>query len=70
MFNMFNYLQLKGFKTSDLVKHFEKIDEMNENINKLLIENPRAVLKEIKISYLDSEKVQIHFDIDIEVRNN
>ena len=40
MFNMFNYLQLKGFNNSELKRHFEKIDEMNENINRLLIENP------------------------------
>ena len=70
MFNMFNYLQLKGFETSDLVRHFEKIDEINENINKVLTENPRATLKYIKISYLDEEKKKIHFDIDIEVASN
>ena len=67
MFNMFNYLQLKGFETSDLIKHFEKIDEVNENINKVLTEHPTATLKNIKISYLDEEKKKICFDIDIEV---
>ena len=70
MFNMFNYLQLKGFNNSELKRHFEKIDEMNENINRLLIENPGTVLKEIKISYLDENKNQIHFDVDFEVINN
>ena len=67
MFNMFNYLQLKGFETSDLIRHFEKIDEVNENINKVLSEHPTATLKNIKISYLDEEKKKICFDIDIEV---
>ena len=43
---------------------------MNENINQVLIENPRAVLKGIKITFLDKNKEQIHFDIDIEVVNN
>ena len=70
MFNMFSYLQLKGFDNSDFAKYFEKIDEMNENRNKVLIENPRAVLKGIKITFLDKNKEQIHFDIDIEVVNN
>ena len=55
---------------SELKRHFEKIDEMNENINRLLIENPGTVLKEIKISYLDENKNQIHFDVDFEVINN
>ena len=68
--SMFNYLQLKGFNNSELKRHFEKIDEMNENINRLLIENPGTVLKEIKISYLDENKNQIHFDVDFEVINN
>lgn len=70
MFNMFNYLQIKGFETEDLVKHFEKIDEVNENINKVLSENPGAKLRDIKISYLDKEKKRICFDIDIEVGSN
>ena len=67
MFNMFYYLQLKGFETSDLIRHFEKIDEVNENINKVLSEHPTATVKNIKISYLDEEKKKICFDIDIEV---
>lgn len=70
MFNMFNYLQIKGFETSELIEHFNKIDEINENINRVLIENPNAVLKGIKISYLDKEKKTIHFDIDIEIGKN
>ena len=35
-FNMFNYLKLKGLDNSELAKHFEKIDETNENINSIL----------------------------------
>lgn len=70
MFNMFNYLQIKGFETEKLVEHFEKIDEINENINKILVENPQAILKEIKISYLDKEQKKLHFDINIEVAPN
>ena len=45
----------------------EKIDEINENINKMLDENPGSKVKEIKISYLDDDKKKIHFDINIEV---
>ena len=70
LFNMFNYLQIKGFEVEDLVEHFDKIDEINENINKVLSENPRAILREIKIDYLDNNRNKLHFSIDIEVGNN
>ena len=69
-FNMFNYLKLKGLDNSELAKHFEKIDETNENINSILEKNPGAVLKEIKVTYLDEEIKHIQFDINIEVVNN
>ncbi len=69
-FNMFNYLKLKGFNNSQLAKHFEKIDETNENINMILEKNPGAVLREIKISYFGEKKEQIQFDVNIEVVNN
>ena len=69
-FNMFNYLKLKGLDNSELAKHFEKIDETNENINSILEKNPGAILKEIKVTYLDKEKKNIQFDINIEVVNN
>ena len=29
MFDMFNYLKMKGFTNDELVNHFEKIEEMN-----------------------------------------
>lgn len=70
MFNMFSYLQIKGFNNEELSKHFEKINEANENINKILKENPRAVLKNIKINYSDEEKTALYFDINIEVGVN
>jgi len=44
-FNMFNYLKLKGLDNSELAKHFEKIDETNENINSILEKNPGAIEK-------------------------
>ncbi len=69
-FNMFNYLKLKGLDNSELVKQFEKIDETNENINSILEKNPGAILKEIKVTYLDKEKKNIQFDINIEVVNS
>ena len=67
MFNLFGYLQIKKKKKEELTQHFEKIDEINENINKMLDENPGSKVKEIKISYLDDDKKKIHFDINIEV---
>ena len=67
MFNLFGYLQMRGIAKEELTQHFEKIDVINENINKMLDENPGSKVKEIKISYLDDDKKKIHFDINIEV---
>ena len=52
MFNLFGYLQMRGVEKEELTQHFEKIDEINENINKMLDENPGSKVKEIKISTL------------------
>ena len=35
MFNMFNYLKIKGFTNDELVSQFEKIEEMNQKINNI-----------------------------------
>ena len=39
MFNLFGYLQMRGVEKEELMQHFGKIDEINENINKMLDEN-------------------------------
>lgn len=67
MFNMFNYLQLKGFSNEKLSEHFEKIFDTNTEINNMLMGNSGAVLKGIKISYLDEEEKNIHFEVNIEL---
>ena len=69
MFNMFNYLKIKGFTNDELVNHFEKIEEMNQNINDILAKNPNAILKKIDFNYLDEEKTKLNFEINIEVVN-
>ena len=66
---MFNYLKMKGFTNEELVNHFEKIEEMNQNINDILNKNPNAVLKKIEFKYLDEEKTKLNFEINIEVIN-
>ena len=66
-FNMFNYLQLKGFSNEKLSEHFEKIFDTNTEINNILMGNSGAVLKGIKISYLDEEEKNIHFEVNIEL---
>ena len=68
-FNMFNYLKMKGFTNDELVNHFEKIEEMNQNINDILAKNPNAILKKIDFNYLDEEKTKLNFEINIEVVN-
>lgn len=69
MFDMFNYLKMKGFTNDELVNHFEKIEEMNQNINDILVKNPNAILKKIDFNYLDEEKTKLNFEINIEVVN-
>ena len=67
MFNMFNYLQLKGFSNEKLAEHFEKIFDTNTEINNIFMGNSGAILKGIKISYLDEEEKNIHFEVNIEL---
>ena len=69
MFDMFNYLKMKGFTNDELVNYFEKIEEMNQNINDILAKNPNAILKKIDFNYLDEEKTKLNFEINIEVVN-
>ena len=69
MYDMFNYLKMKGFTNDELVNHFEKIEEMNQNINDILAKNPNAILKKIDFNYLDEEKTKLNFEINIEVVN-
>ena len=66
---MFNYLKMKGFTNDELVNHFEKIEEMNQNINDILAKNPNAILKKIDFNYLDEEKTKLNFEINIVVVN-
>ena len=49
--------------------NFEKIEEMNQNINDILAKNPNAILKKIDFNYLDEEKTKLNFEINIEVVN-
>ena len=69
-FNMFNYLKIKGFSNTQLAENFHKIEKVNQNINEILDNNPNAVLKKIKYTYLDEEKTDLQFDIKIEVVNS
>ena len=66
-FNMLNYLKIKGFSNAELANNFQDIEKANQNINEILYNNPNAVLKKIKYTYLDKEKKQVQFDIKIEV---
>ena len=67
---MFNYLKIKGFSNAQLAENFHKIEKANQNINEILDNNPNAVLKKIKYTYLDKEKKDLQFDIKIEVVNS
>lgn len=69
-FNMFNYLKMKGFSNAELANNFQNIEKANQNINEILGNNPNAVLRKIKYTYLDKEKKHLQFDIKIEVVNS
>lgn len=69
-FNMFNYLKMKGFSNAELANNFQNIEKANQNINEILGNNPNAVLRKIKYTYLYKEKKHLQFDIKIEVVNS
>ena len=69
-FNMFNYLKMKGFSNAELANNFQNIEKANQNINEILDNNPNAVLRKIKYTYLDKEKKHLQVDIKIEVVNS
>nr|WP_314044915.1 hypothetical protein [uncultured Leptotrichia sp.] len=48
MFNMFNYLQLKGFSNEKLSEHFEKIFDTNTEINNILMGKFRSCIERNK----------------------
>ena len=66
MFNIFQYLQLKGIDGEQQKNYFKELDEANDKINEFLLQNPNSKVKDIKIKFLDNSDEKVMLDIHIE----
>ena len=66
MFNIFQYLQLKGIDGEQQKNYFKELDETNDKINEFLLQNPNSKVKDIKIKFLDNSDEKVMLDIHIE----
>ncbi|MCP1226290.1 hypothetical protein [Sebaldella sp. S0638] len=66
MFNLFQYLQLKGISTEQQKEYFEELDKANERLNEFMLENPEKKLKDIKIELPKNSEEKIMLDIIFE----
>ena len=66
MFNIFQYLQMKGIDGEQQKNYFKELDEANDKINEFLLQNPNAKVKDIKIKFLDDSAEKVMLDIHIE----
>ena len=66
MFNIFQYLQMKGIDGEQQKNYFKELDEANEKINEFLILNPNSKVKDIKIKFLYDSAENVMLDIHIE----
>ena len=67
MFNIFQFLQLKGIEGDVQKKYFKELDEINDKINDLLTQNPKSKIKEIKVGLPKNSDEKVSLDIHIEV---
>ena len=66
MFNIFQYLQMKGIDGEQQKDYFKELDEANDRINEFLLQNPNSKVKGIKIKFLDDSAEKVMLDIHIE----
>ena len=66
MFNIFQYLQMKGIDGEQQKNYFKELDEANDKINEFLIQNPDSKIKEIKVKFMDDSSEKVMLDIHIE----
>ena len=66
MFNIFQYLQMKGIDGEQQNDYFKELDEANDRINEFLLQNPNSKVKDIKIKFLDDSAEKVMLDIHIE----
>ena len=66
IFNIFQYLQMKGISMEVQKEYLDEFSEAGEKIEKFMFENPEKRLKDIKIELPKNAKEKIMLDIIFE----
>ena len=66
IFNIFQYLKLKGISMEVQKEYLDEFSEANEKIEKFMIENPEKKLKDIRIEFPKNREEKIMLDIIFE----
>ena len=66
MFNIFQYLELKGISMEIQKEYLDEFSEASEKIEKFMLENPERKLKDIKIELPKNNEEKIMLDIIFE----
>ena len=66
IFNIFQYLQMKGISMEVQKEYLDEFSEAGEKLEKFMIENPEKKLKDIKIEFPKNkeEKIMLDFMFD------
>lgn len=66
IFNIFQYLQMKGISIEIQKEYLDEFSEAGEKLEKFMIENPEKKLKDIKIEFPKNREEKIMLDIIFE----
>ena len=66
MFNIFQYLQMKGISMEIQKEYLDEFSEAGEKLAKFMIENPEKKLKDIKIEFPKNKEEKIMLDFIFE----
>ena len=66
MFNIFQYLQMKGISMEVQKEYLDEFSEAGEKLEKFMIENPEKKLKDIKIEFPKNKEEKIMLDFMFE----
>ena len=66
IFNIFQYLQMKGISMEVQKEYLDEFSEAGEKLEKFMIENPEKKLKDIKIEFPKNREEKIMLDFMFE----
>ena len=66
MFNIFQYLQMKGINMEIQKEYLDEFSEAGEKLEKFMLENPEKKIKDIKIELPKNNEEKIMLDIIFE----